>query len=180
MKLQWDLSGVSFLVVEDNSHMRSILRSVLSGLGVRVIYEAADGFQALERVLDRQPDVILVDWMMSPLSGAEFVRILRAEKDPVISTTPVIVVSAHARRATVLEAIKLGIHGFVAKPISPAALYTRIVEVLQRQERDGRSKGFAGGGRKRPSALAPRHEASTAEGQPSPARKAKVFARISN
>ncbi len=144
MNRRWDLSGVSFLVIEDNLHMRSILRSVLSGFGVRQIYEASDGADGLELVIDRTPDVVLVDWAMAPVSGADFIRFLRAEKDRIISTTPVIVVSAHSRKATILEAVKLGIHGFVAKPVSPAVLHDRIGDILHKQLTHGRCKGVFG------------------------------------
>ena len=144
MKGRWDLSQTSFLVVEDNLHMRSILRSVLSGFGARHIYEASDGADGLEMVLDRTPDFILIDWAMAPVSGADFIKILRSEDNPLISTIPIVVVSAHSRKATILEAVKLGIHGFVAKPVSPAILYDRVGNILQKQALNGRCKGVFG------------------------------------
>ncbi|WP_417668076.1 response regulator [Roseibium sp.] len=144
MNKRWDLSQVSFLVVEDNMHMRSILRSVLSGFGVRQIYEATDGADGLETVLDRTPDFVLVDWAMTPVSGSDFIKILRSERDPLISTIPAIVVSAHSRKATILEAVKLGVHGFIAKPVSPAVLYNHISDILHKQAIHGRCKGVYG------------------------------------
>jgi two-component system, chemotaxis family, chemotaxis protein CheY len=144
MSKRWDLSQVSFLVIEDNMHMRSILRSVLSGFGVRQIYEAADGADGLETVVDRTPDMVLVDWAMHPIGGADFIKILRADKDRIVNTTPVVVVSAHSRKATILEAMKLGIHGFIAKPVSPVILYDRIGDILQKQSLNGRCKGVFG------------------------------------
>ncbi|MES0808291.1 response regulator [Roseibium sp. SCPC15] len=146
MRQKWDLSKVSCLIAEDNPHMRAILRSVLSGFGIRSIYEASDGAEALELVVDRKPDIVLCDWVMNPFGGNEFLRILRGDRDLVISTTPVLVVTAHAKRATILEAMEIGIHGFVAKPIAPAILYRHIGEVLERQELQGRSKGIMGPG----------------------------------
>jgi CheY-like chemotaxis protein len=137
---------VSCLIAEDNAHMRSILRSVLTGFGIRSIYEASDGSEALELVVDRKPDIVLCDWAMNPFGGNEFLRILRSDRDLVISTTPVLVVTAHAKRATILEAIEIGIHGFVAKPIAPAILYRHIGEILERQDMHGRSRGIHGPG----------------------------------
>jgi len=147
---KWDLSKVSCLIAEDNPHMRSILRSVLSGFGIRSVFEASDGAEALELVVDRKPDIVLCDWVMSPFGGNEFLRILRSDRDLVASTTPVLVVTAHAKRATILEAIEIGIHGFVAKPIAPAILYRHIGEILDRQELLGRSKGVFGPGQQNP------------------------------
>lgn len=122
--------------------MRSILRSVLSGIGVRQIYEAADGADGLEMVLERMPDFILCDWAMKPVNGAEFIRTLRADSDPALNTIPVLVVSAHASRAAIVQAVQLGIHGYIAKPISPAILYDRISDILEKQALNGRAKGM--------------------------------------
>ncbi|WP_208977710.1 response regulator [Labrenzia sp. 011] len=143
MREQWDLSGVSCLIAEDHPHMRTILRSVLSGFGIRTLFEAGDGAEALELVVDRRPDIVLCDWSMPMFGGSEFLRILRADRDRILSTTPVLVVSAHARRATILEAIENGIHGFVAKPIAPVILYQHIGGILERQRLYGRTRGIA-------------------------------------
>ena len=132
MREKWDLSRISCLIADDNPHMRTILRSVLTGFGIRSIFEASDGAEALELVVDRKPDVVLLDWVMNPFGGSEFLRILRGDRDPVISTIPVLVISAHANRATIMEAITIGVHGFVAKPIAPAILYRHIGEILER------------------------------------------------
>jgi len=122
--------------------MRAILRSVLAGFSIRSIFEASDGAEALELLVDRRPDIVLCDWVMNPFGGDEFLRILRLDRDTVISTTPVLVVTAHAKRATILEAISIGVHGFVAKPIAPAILYRHIGEILDRQYLNGRTKGI--------------------------------------
>lgn len=139
----WDLSKISCLIVEDNPHMRAILRSVVTGFGVRSLCEASEGAEALELVVDRKPDIVLCDWEMHPFGGADFLRILRRDRDPIVNTVPVLVITAHARRPVIVEALKIGIHGFVAKPVAPAVLYRHIGEILQRQEMTGRCKGIA-------------------------------------
>jgi two-component system chemotaxis response regulator CheY len=101
-------------------------------------------------VVDRRPDLVLCDWAMNLFGGNEFLHVLRKDRDPVVSTTPVLVVTAHASRKTILEAVGIGIHGFVAKPIAPAILYRHINEILDRQEIHGRSKGIAEPGQERP------------------------------
>ncbi|WP_299814671.1 response regulator [uncultured Roseibium sp.] len=142
MRDKWDLSGISCLITEDNPHMRTILRSVLSGFGVRTLYEAGDGAEALEIVVDRRPDIVLCDWAMKLFGGSEFLRILRADRDRQLNTTPVLVVTAHTTRATILEAVDIGIHGFVAKPIAPVILYQHIGGILERQRLYGRTRGI--------------------------------------
>lgn len=125
-----DLSELSVLVIDDNSHMRSLFRAILSGFGVRRVLEAGDGSDGLAMMLDRKPDLVICDWVMSPLNGAEFLSILRSDTDPLIATTPVIMVSADARKPVILRALDLGIHEFLAKPVSPAMLYQRMQRVL--------------------------------------------------
>lgn len=125
-----DLSELSVLVIDDNSHMRSLFRAILSGFGVRRVLEAGDGSDGLTMMLDRKPDLVICDWVMSPLNGAEFLSILRSDTDPLIATTPVIMVSADARKPVILRALDLGIHEFLAKPVSPAMLYQRMQRVL--------------------------------------------------
>lgn len=142
MRVKLDLSSLSYLVLEDNAHMRTIVRSILAGFGVRRIYEAADAVSALELILDRSPDLIICDWAMSPMSGAEFLRILRGDQDPHIATTPVIICTAHTRRSVVNEAVECGIHGFLAKPLSPSVLYDRVCDVILREEKIGRRPGY--------------------------------------
>lgn len=150
MQRKWDLSSVACLIADDNPHMRAILRSVLAGFGIRAIFEAGEGAEALELVVDRKPDIVLCDWVMNPFGGDEFLRFLRGDRDIFINTTPVLIVSAHAKRTTILEAIEIGIHGFVAKPIAPAILYRHMGEILERQTIHGRSKGILGPGHDRP------------------------------
>lgn len=142
MDMRRDLSDLSFLIVEDNMHMRSILRSVLGGLGARFVCEASDGADGLEAVLDRRPDFILCDWVMKPVNGSDFIRTLRSDSDPILNTIPVVIISAHCHRSTIVEAVNVGIHGFIAKPVSPAILYRHIVTVMEKQSTHGRSKGL--------------------------------------
>jgi len=156
-----DLSAVSVLVIDDNSHMRSLFRAILGGFGVRRIFDAADGAEGFATTVDRKPDVVICDWVMSPLSGAEFLALLRAEPDMGVATTPVILASADARKPVVLEALDLGIHEFLAKPLAPAMLYNRLQRVLTEQRPFLRR-----GGRLRP---VPRGYTRTSAAAPAPA-----------
>ena len=132
-----DMSDLSVLVIDDNTHMRNLFRVILGGFGIRRVYEAGDGADGLAMMVDRQPDIAICDWLMEPLSGAEFLTILRKDSDTLISTTPVILVSADARRQVVLEAVRLGVNEFLAKPVSPATLYQRILRVLTASANSG-------------------------------------------
>ena len=124
------LSGYSILIVDDNNYMRSILRTMVSGFGVRSIYEATDGADAIAITLDRRPDIILCDWIMRPIDGNDFLRILRRDEDSEIAKTPVIVISADSRRSVVVAARNAGVNYFLAKPLAPATLYERLKAIV--------------------------------------------------
>lgn len=124
------LRNLSFLHVEDNNFMRTLVRTILQGFGVRNVYEAADGADGLEVLAERDPDIVICDWVMTPVDGAEFLRLIRGSDDPGLAQKPVIMLSAHTQKANVLEAMKLGSTEYLAKPISPKSLYMRINRVL--------------------------------------------------
>ncbi|WP_208976498.1 response regulator [Polycladidibacter hongkongensis] len=126
-----DFSQYSVLIAEDNNYMRSLLRAMITGFGVRRIFEAADGADAIAIAIDRRPDIILCDWIMSPVDGRDFVRLLRRDNDPALSRTPVIVISADSRQSVVIAAMHAGVNHFIAKPLSPARLYERMVATIR-------------------------------------------------
>lgn len=138
------LSEISFLVIDDNAFMRSVVRTVLQGLGSGDVYEAKDGAAGLERVLDHRPDIIICDWVMSPVNGEEFMDHLRNDKDPAIAMTPVIMLTSFSKRAYVMKAVRLGVNEFLAKPISPLLLYQRIERIVTETRPFVRVPGYFG------------------------------------
>ncbi|NRG18612.1 response regulator [Rhizobiales bacterium] len=126
-----DLSRLSILVIDDSAHMRTLLRKILNGFGVRRVYEASDGEDGYSSTVEQRPDIVLCDWVMWPGDGADFMTRLRADEDAIVSTTPVIMLSADTRKAVILKALQLGIHEFLAKPISPALMYARMERTIR-------------------------------------------------
>ncbi|MEJ1156970.1 response regulator [Prosthecomicrobium sp. N25] len=124
-----DLSSLTFLVVEDSAYMRTILRTMLQGFGARRIVEAEDGASGLEAMDRANPDILILDWVMPILDGADMVRMIRNPQNP-FAYVPVIMVTAHTERSRILEARKLGIHELLCKPISAKALYQRVASVI--------------------------------------------------
>jgi CheY-like chemotaxis protein len=128
-QLNLDLASLTFLVVEDSAYMRTILRTMLQGFGARRIVEAEDGASGLEAMDRANPDILILDWVMPILDGADMVRMIRNPQNP-FAYIPVIMVTAHTERSRILEARKLGIHELLCKPISAKALYQRIASVI--------------------------------------------------
>ena len=119
------------LVVDDEHYMRKVVRTLLMSIGVRNIYEAADGLAGLELIRSKAPDVVILDWEMPGLDGAGFVR-LRALARHVrrIPTFRSSCCTGHSERSRVMEAMQLGVNEFLLKPVSSKALRERLIAVL--------------------------------------------------
>src|SRR5262245_37336722 len=111
------LNGLGILVVDDNPYARKLLRMMLVNLGAKTVYEAADGMAALDLVRTVDPDVMILDWEMPVLSGAEVVRIVRSPDAFPKPNLPIIMLTAHGQRARVTTALGLGINEFLVKPV---------------------------------------------------------------
>ncbi len=124
------IDGISILVADQNQHARKLTRMMLVNIGVKSIYEAADGIAALDLIRTTNPNVVLLDWEMPLVSGAELIRIVRSPGVFPHPDVPIIMLTAHAYLGRVNEAIRLGVHEFLCKPTSPAALRDRILSIL--------------------------------------------------
>ena len=118
------------LVVDDNAFMRRMVRSLLGNIGVKKIYEAADGIAALELIRTATPDVIILDWEMPLLNGPELVRIVRSPGVFPTPDIPIIMLSAHGERWRIVESVKLGVNEFLCKSVSAKALLDRLISIL--------------------------------------------------
>jgi CheY-like chemotaxis protein len=118
------------LVVDDEHYMRKVVRTLLMSIGVRTIYEAADGPAGLELIRTMAPDVVILDWQMPGLDGAGFVRMVRSPETFPFPDVPIIMLTGHGERSRVVEAIKIGVNEFLLKPVSVKALQDRMTSVL--------------------------------------------------
>jgi CheY-like chemotaxis protein len=118
------------LVVDDNPFMRNLVRSMLTNIGVKKVIEAGDGIDALEIIRTNTPDVVVLDWEMPLLNGAELVRIVRSPGAFPVPDLPIIMLSAHGERWRILESAKLGVNEFLCKPVSAKALFDRLISIL--------------------------------------------------
>jgi len=137
------------LVVEDNAHMRTLLRTLLMGIGLREVAEAQDGRQALEMVALHGPDFVLTDLSMKPVDGIAFTYELRNAHDSPNPYLPVIMVSGHTEKERVLAARDAGVTEFLAKPITAQNLFRRIAEIVDRPRPFVRCVGYFGPDRRR-------------------------------
>jgi two-component system, chemotaxis family, chemotaxis protein CheY len=123
------IQSLCVLVVDDNQYMRKMVRNLLVNCGIKDIYEAGDGITALDTIRTVGPDVVVLDWEMPLLTGAELVRIVRSPGVFPMPDVPIIMLSGHGERWRVVEAVRLGVNEYLVKPVSAKALYDRLVSI---------------------------------------------------
>lgn len=137
------------LVVEDNAHMRALLRSLLHTLGIKNICEASDGDSGFAELKTHLPDLILTDLSMTPADGIMLTRKIRNSKDSPNPYVPIIMVTGHTERPRVEAARDAGVTEFLAKPISAKALYQRILNIVANPRPFIKTKTYFGPDRRR-------------------------------
>jgi two-component system chemotaxis response regulator CheY len=125
-----DFNRLRFLIVDDNAHMRRILRTLLNGFGSREVYEAEDGPSGLEAFTQYSPEIVITDWVMPGLDGLELTRMMRQPDAHSNAYVSIIMLTGHSEKARVMAARDAGVTEFLAKPISAKGLYQRIVNVV--------------------------------------------------
>jgi two-component system, chemotaxis family, chemotaxis protein CheY len=124
------IQSLSVLVVDDNQYMRKMIRNLLVNCGIKDIYEAADGIAALDAIRTVAPQVVILDWEMPLLSGAELVRIVRSPGVFPMPDIPIIMLTGHCERWRVVEGVRLGVNEYLTKPVSAKAIYDRLVSIM--------------------------------------------------
>lgn len=117
------------LVVEDEAALATMLRYNLEKQGYDVD-EAADGQEALSRIAEARPDLVLLDWMLPNFSGLEVCRQIR--RRPETRDLPVIMVTARAEDQDAVRALNTGADDYITKPFSVEALLARVRALLRR------------------------------------------------
>lgn len=123
------LSKPLVLVVEDEAPLVTMLRYNLEKQGFRV-EEAADGQEALTRIAETPPDLVLLDWMLPVVSGIEVCRQIR--RRPATRDLPVIMVTARTEDQDAVRALNTGADDYITKPFSVDALLARMRALLRR------------------------------------------------
>ncbi len=128
------------LIVDDSSSMRSVIKKTLeiSGFDIGQIFEAGNGREALD-VLDKQwADIILTDIHMPDMDGLTFLKEL--QKDEVVATTRVVVVTTDSREERIEELMELGVNAWIKKPFRPEEIKKVLLDVLDMDEQTTKGK----------------------------------------
>jgi two-component system chemotaxis response regulator CheY len=122
--------NMKILIVDDFPTMRRIIKNLLNDLGFNNIIEADDGTTALPMLQTGSFDYLITDWNMPKMSGIDLLRAVRA--DSKLSTIPVLLVTAEAKREQIIEAAQAGVNGYIIKPFTAETLKEKLDKTLER------------------------------------------------
>ena len=129
------LGELKILVVEDSETMRSLLIALLQTMGIRDISCAKDGRSGLSLFIEAQPDLVITDGIMAPMSGYAMTRAIRELREPDgahsrLADVPILMLSGHGERQKVEQARNDGVTDYIVKPVMPELLYARVVAAI--------------------------------------------------
>lgn len=121
--------SLRFLVVDDFSTMRRIVRNLLKDLGFAHADEAEDGRAAFAKLKTASFDFVITDWNMPHMTGIELLQAIR--RDPALKHLPVVMITAEAKKENIVMAAQAGANGYVIKPFTGAMLEEKLAKVFQ-------------------------------------------------
>ena len=123
-------SDLKFLVVDDFSTMRRIVRGLLKEMGCNDVDEAEDGAVALQMLKTNHYDFVVSDINMPNMNGFDLLKALKADDN--LKHIPVLMVTAEARKEDILLAAQSGAAGYVVKPFTKATLEEKVTKIMQK------------------------------------------------
>ena len=123
--------NMKFLVVDDFSTMRRIVRNLLKELGFTNVDEAEDGIAALSKLRSTHFDFVVSDWNMPNMTGIDLLKNIRGDAN--LKHLPVLMVTAEAKKENIIEAAQAGASGYVVKPFTAATLEEKLNKIFQTQ-----------------------------------------------
>ena len=123
-------ADLKFLIVDDFSTMRRIVRNLLKEAGYANADEAEDGVVALQKLRGGAFDFVVSDINMPNMNGFELLSQIRA--DPALKSLPVLMITAEARKEDIVLAAQSGAAGYIVKPFTKATLEEKVQKILQK------------------------------------------------
>ena len=127
--------NTKFLVVDDFSTMRRIVRNLLKELGYSNVDEAEDGQMALSKLRSEAFDFVISDWNMPVMDGLTMLQNIRS--DPALAKMPVLMVTAEAKKENIIAAAQAGANGYVVKPFTAATLDEKLAKIFEKLDKVG-------------------------------------------
>ena len=124
------MTSKTVLIVDDEAPIREMITLALHMAGYHCL-EAENVQRAHTLIIDQQPDIILLDWMMPEVSGLELAR--RLKRDPATADIPIIMLTARSEEDNKIQGLEAGADDYITKPFSPRELIARLKAVLRRR-----------------------------------------------
>jgi two-component system chemotaxis response regulator CheY len=126
-----DPAKIKFLVVDDFSTMRRIVRNLLKELGYTNVDEAEDGAVALQKLQGGGAfDFVVTDWNMPNMDGLTLLQSVRA--DPNLKALPVLMITAEAKKENIIAAAQAGASGYIVKPFTAGTLNEKLIKIFEK------------------------------------------------
>ncbi len=122
--------NMKFLVVDDFSTMRRIVRNLLKELGFTNVDEAEDGVVALQKLGSASFDFVVTDWNMPNMDGLTLLQTIR--KTPNLKDLPVLMITAEAKKENIIAAAQAGASGYIVKPFTAATLNEKLEKIFEK------------------------------------------------
>ena len=143
------MNRLNVLIVDDNKHMITIVKTILRGFGINHFLEANDAPEAFDIVRSEHIDFIIVDYLMEILDGTDFVRLVRTGDDSPNPFIPIIMLTAYSERSKVIAARDAGVTEFCAKPVTATELYRKVRSIVNSPRPFIRTGNYFGPDRRR-------------------------------
>ncbi|MBS1196759.1 MAG: Response regulator receiver, partial [Proteobacteria bacterium] len=121
---------MKFLVVDDFSTMRRIVRNLLKELGFTNVDEAEDGAIALQRLQGGGFDFVVTDWNMPNMDGLTLLQTIRST--PNLKHLPVLMITAEAKKENIIAAAQSGASGYIVKPFTAGTLSEKLNKIFEK------------------------------------------------
>ena len=125
-----DRTSLKFLVVDDFSTMRRIVRNLLKELGFTNVDEAEDGAAALSKLRQGGIEVVVSDWNMPNMDGLTLLQTMRADTE--LESLPFLMITADAKKEHVAAAVQAGASSCIAKPFTAATLQEKLDKIFEK------------------------------------------------
>lgn len=125
-----DRTSLKFLVVDDFSTMRRIVRNLLKELGFTNVDEAEDGAVALAKLRDGNFEFVVSDWNMPNMDGLTLLQNVRA--DARLRALPFLMITAEAKKENIIAAAQAGASGYIVKPFTAATLQEKLDKIFEK------------------------------------------------
>ena len=122
------MSDLKILIVDDSPTMRRILVNTVQKAGYPNCQEAEDGKDALAKLMAGNFDLLMTDWNMPNMNGLELTEAVRG--DSKLKEIPILMVTTRNMKEDIVNAIKIGVNGYIVKPFDAKTLHAKISEIL--------------------------------------------------